>query len=65
LYAHQNVRHRRPQAKHSIRFSIEYTVMEGYGDTAPAGRRRESGVSLKVDAEKPEIGSVKTLTGIP
>src|SRR6516162_4648735 len=27
-----------------------------YCDTAPAGRRRELGVSLKVDAEKPEIG---------
>jgi len=25
LYAHQNVRGRRLQAKHSIRFSIEYT----------------------------------------
>src|SRR5262245_21224341 len=28
-------------------------------------RRRKLGVSPKVDAERPEIGSVKNLTGIP
>jgi hypothetical protein len=66
LYAHQNIRDRRPQANAlDLLFDRKPGVGEAHCDTAPASRRRQLGVSPKVDAEKPEIGTMKTLTGIP
>jgi hypothetical protein len=56
LYAHQNVRDCRLQAN-ALDLLYDQIPVSGrhHCDAASAGRRPELGVSLKVDAEKPDI----------